>query len=318
MSPNDDFARSLIESGKADHAPESAVARALRTSAHAQGSASAASTSTALSLHGPWAIGGVVALAAAGGFAFAVRGGAAPSQGSPPPSTTIASSPQNTAPTVAPVHPSPAQASGPVARVRVEEHTTCSNVALADAPPTVCSKPGHREQLQLVNTCADAVDVFWVDFQCRESFTGRIEPGETFDQATFDTHPWRVRDHATHRLVKEWVGPTQPEPPPAPVALADVVIDEGVSATERAPTVCSRNGSQANVTFVNQRKSGISVIFWVDYDCHERVFQRLEPGGTWVAHTFDTHPWRVRDENGKLLVDYTSVGEDTTVYVSLP
>ena len=56
----------------------------------------------------------------------------------------------------------------------------------------------------------------WVDFKCRESFVGKLAPGETLGQNTYDTHPWRVRDHATRRLIKEWVGPRQPEPPATP------------------------------------------------------------------------------------------------------
>jgi hypothetical protein len=187
-----------------------------------------------------------------------------------------------------------------------------------DYPPTVCSTKGRQEGMELVNSCGEAVDVYWVDYKCRESFVTRLAPGETMGQNTYDTHPWRVRDHATHRLIKEWVGPRLPEPSATPVQMPDIVIRDGAMAPDRPAQVCSRASSAATLRFVNQRTSGVSVVFWVNEECTEELHERLEPGATMAVSTFDAHAWRVRDETGALLVDFVPESEDQTVYVSLP
>ena len=69
---------------------------------------------------------------------------------------------------------------------------------------------------------------------------------------------------------------------------------------------------------MNERTSGVSVVFWVDGDCKENVYRRMDPGTTWESKTFIADSWRVRDEKGGLLVDYVPDFPDETVYVSLP
>jgi hypothetical protein len=198
--------------------------------------------------------------------------------------------------------------------------SACERVRIADHEPTVCSEDSaRRESLELVNTCGATVDVFWVDYRCRETFTARVLPGETFRQNTYDTHPWRVRDHQTHHLIKEFVGPRQPDLGDAgPIALPDVVITDNSSAEDVAPPLCWRSGRPGSLRFSNQRTRGVSVLFSIDSQCKEQVRNRLEPGETWTTQTFEPSPWRVRDETGALLVDVVPSVPDSTVYVALP
>jgi VHL beta domain len=296
------FARALLDAARAD-APSAAA------KAHARGAVLAAATAPVLPV-GAWVGGGaLVALAAAAAVAVAVR--ATP----PKPAATIPTIVAE-APSRAPA-PSPRRTS-PAALAAAREPKSCDAVRLPDEPPTVCSTPGRVEPLELVNTCAETVDVFWVDYQCRETFAGRVAPGESFEQRTFDTHPWRVRDHATHRLIKEWVGPRMADPPEGPIELPDVVIDDRSRAPDLPPTMCSRASHEARLRFVNNRTRGVSVVFWVDRDCHESLYGRLEPGGIFEQKTYEAHPWRVRDEQGVLLVDLVPDAPDETVYVTLP
>src|SRR6185369_3237404 len=95
---------------------------------------------------------------------------------------------------------------------------SCTDVSLPDAAPTVCSTPGEPLLLELVNTCGtETLDVYWVNYQCKEVFYKELTPGETWTQSTFVSHPWRVREHQSHRLVKE-VAPTPPTDKSAVVA----------------------------------------------------------------------------------------------------
>ncbi len=308
--PGSEFARSLVEAGKTEQLPAGAAGRAVRQLALSIPAAAAASSLSLVSTGG-WTIGAVVALAAAVGMAVSTQ---REHPAAPAPSATVmappsSGSPPLTDPTSSPLAVQPAAPS---------RGSLCERVELPDYEPTVCSKPGHEEAMQVVNTCGDAVDLFWVDFKCRETFVARLAPGESIDHTTYDMHPWRVRDHATHKLIKEWVGPRLPDPPDKPVTLPDVVIRDGMSMEEGTPSTCSHSGDPALLRFVNQRTSGVSVVFWVDYQCHEQVTRRMEPGETWTVHTFDTHPFRVRDERGGLLMEFVPDGVDQTVYVSLP
>jgi hypothetical protein len=217
-----------------------------------------------------------------------------------------------------PAAPRARVAPGPAAPAAGREPSSCERVVLDDREPSECSRPGHQEEIEVLNTCGEDVDVFWVDFKCRESFVKRLAPGDTLRQHTYDTHPWRVRDHATHRLVKEWVGPTQPELPSQRVPLPDQVITDRAGLREAPPAVCSFPSDPATIRFVNERTRGVSVVFWVDYDCQERLYHRLEPGETWTQETYAAHPWRVRDEGGALLLDFAPDGQDNTVYISVP
>jgi hypothetical protein len=308
-NPGTDFARSLLDAGKSEQPPAGATARVLRRVA---GAGTATGSASVLAAKGAWSVAAVATLAAAAGVAVFLEHGA-PDTADRAPSTVA-----TTTPTTAASPPSQTSQPSPARQAAARATTACERVDLPDHEPTVCSVPGHRERIEVVNTCADDVDLFWIDYKCRESFVGRVAPGQQLGQTTYDTHPWRVRDHATHRLVKEWVGPAQPEAPKDPVELPEVAIDDGSSAPEAPPSVCSRPGNGATLRVVDRRTSGVSTVFWVDFDCHEQVFRRLEPGETWVESTFDTHPWRVRDENGRLLVDFVPEGIDQTVYVSLP
>jgi hypothetical protein len=314
MDPGSQFARSLVDAGKTEQPPAGATARAFGRLAG--GSAATATSATgAFAWTGGWTLSAVVVLAAAAGVALAVQRERGPTVSAETPATPTVAAPEPSNPTPTSGPAAPAGASTPAALGR---GSLCERVEVPDYVPTACSQAGRQESMQLVNTCGDAVDVFWVDFKCRESFVARLAPGETLNHMTYDTHPWRVRDHATRRLIKEWVGPRQPEPLAIPVHLADIVIRDGASATDGTPQVCSHPSDRASLRFVNQRTSGVSVVFWVDDDCKEGVSQRLEPGATWTSSTFEAHPWRVRDETGALLVDFVPEGLDQTVYVALP
>jgi len=90
----------------------------------------------------------------------------------------------------------------------------CSSISVPDDPPTVCATDGEPMLLTVVNTCStEPVDLYFVTFLCDERFYKQIAPGESVYQPTYDTHPWRVRDHATHRLLKE-ITPTRPPTKP--------------------------------------------------------------------------------------------------------
>lgn len=68
-----------------------------------------------------------------------------------------------------------------------------SCAVIADTKPTVCSMAGAARNVIFKNGCAQAVDIWWVDFTCGEKFYHRLQPGEMYTQGSFVTHPWRAR-----------------------------------------------------------------------------------------------------------------------------
>jgi hypothetical protein len=182
------------------------------------------------------------------------------------------------------------------------------------------------------SACSEAtLDLFWVDTSCQEVFRGLIPPGGTVWQDSWDTHVFRLRDHTTHRLVKEmlvarvegardrtayWKGP--------PTELPLVVVHEGDAPMPESPPVeCTRGGGRAALIHIkNERKSGPIALMQLDTDCKEDGWGRpprfIPPGTTVDVHTSEGHAFRLRDATGALLADLPPAMLDTTTYITVP
>lgn len=168
-------------------------------------------------------------------------------------------------------------------------------VAAADrAQP--CSSWGRPVRMILENRLSSPVDLFWIDYDCNEQSRGQIAPGETYHGISYDTHPFRVRDPESHGVIKE-LPALSPDPD-----TTRTFIDDSQSPADVPPSVCSTKPSKDMVgMFVDARPAAIDVL-WVDYQCHEVFYKRLEPGEELKQRTFDTHPWRFRDSATHRLV----------------
>lgn len=72
--------------------------------------------------------------------------------------------------------------------------------------------------------------------------------------------------------------------------------------TVHAQEACDPGGGnrKATATFVNTSAARVQV-YWVDYDCVERLYHTLSAGAQYRQPTFVSQLWRVRDENGNLV-----------------
>jgi hypothetical protein len=171
------------------------------------------------------------------------------------------------------------------------------------------------------------LDLYFVSEGCEEMFIGMVGPGEVFLQDTWDSKVFRVRDHTSHELVKEFV-PEHVEGAPdrikdwkgPPTQLPVVTIhDTDAPIPEASPLACSHGGGRAARIHVrNERKSGHVSLMLVDPECREKVERLIEPGNKYDGHTSEGHSFRVRDANGALLLDIAPVDLDTTRYVTVP
>ncbi|HEY4122037.1 MAG TPA: hypothetical protein VGM56_29425 [Byssovorax sp.] len=173
--------------------------------------------------------------------------------------------------------------------------SSCAGAALPEAVATTCSSSGPPMLLEITNACSDeTLDLYWVDFECNEVFYSQIEPGAVRYQSTFASHPWRVRDHATHRLVKEIARQQEGDAtPPQPIeGEQPFVVEPGETAEESKR--CSEAGLNARISLENKRPTPVEV-YWVDYGCEEIFKGYVAPGETWHQNTWDAHLFRVRD-----------------------
>jgi hypothetical protein len=83
-------------------------------------------------------------------------------------------------------------------------------VVLGEKGQTACSVESTVPvTIAVVNQMQRPVVMYWIDFECHEVDKGTIEAGGRWDQRTFLTHSWRIRDRETGRVVKEFI--TTPE-----------------------------------------------------------------------------------------------------------
>ncbi len=80
---------------------------------------------------------------------------------------------------------------------------TDADPAPTDAPPTTCSEVGHTVDLTVTNGRSSAVELVFVDYDCKEVPKRQLAPGESWRKKESDGHRWRMRDVATKRLVRE-------------------------------------------------------------------------------------------------------------------
>jgi hypothetical protein len=59
--------------------------------------------------------------------------------------------------------------------------------------------------IAVLNESPRTVTLWWVDYDGREVARGTIRPGQRWDQRTFLTHPWRVRDAVTSQLMRDFI-----------------------------------------------------------------------------------------------------------------
>lgn len=106
------------------------------------------------------------------------------------------------------------------------------------------------------------------------------------------------------------------EPKGVDAGAADMSAEpdmDDVDPVEPIPDVCSpAGGDSITVDFVNETtKTGVLV--WVDFDCEQVEYARIEPGGEHRQSTFVGHVWRLNDESGDALVQAIIEPGDSTI-----
>jgi len=92
---------------------------------------------------------------------------------------------------------SPAPSSQPE---NVKGATTTPNVSLRSIEGSTSTS------VKFVNNSNEVVNIYWKDYQGNEKFYNKLAPGQSYDQQTFVTHPWIVRDQSNKKILLTIVG----------------------------------------------------------------------------------------------------------------
>ena len=332
----EDFSKALLRSASSE-APSSAAKVSAFTAAEralhmtASASAGAAGAKAAIGSKMIFAIAATAVLAGGAGASGGYEWGRASApaklvheENAANPAESVIAKPATTG---APAPNANAQPSVSAAAETTESPDVCESTTANES--NACStNGGHTVTFALKSSCSkELLDLFWVDDSCHEIFKGIVHPGEVFWQDSWDSHVFRLRDHATHKLVKEftpqavggapdraayWKGP--------PTELPLVAVKEGDRPiTETAPPECAHGGGRAAmIHFRNDRKDAPIFVMSVDAQCQEHLMKQLDAGAKVDWHTSEGHAFRVRDAAGALLVDVPPTSLDTATYLSVP
>jgi hypothetical protein len=130
----------------------------------------------------------------------------------------------------------------------------------------------------------------------------------------------REYDPALYRLITRVFaedGWRPPCPPPTPVTLARAPRPGAVPPEPADVMTCSpTTGVRARLVVMNRRTEPVDLL-WLSYDCREKRYDRIAPGGQSVQETFDHHRWRIRDAaTGALLLEAeATAGSNSEVVV---
>jgi len=71
-------------------------------------------------------------------------------------------------------------------------------------------------ELTFENRSQRTIVVYWIDYRGEEVFYRRLVPGQSYDQPTYVTHPWRIREEGSAVEIKTVVAGS----------LRNVIVDE--------------------------------------------------------------------------------------------
>jgi len=159
--------------------------------------------------------------------------------------------------------------------------------AIAAQPNTLktCSTAwSSTANLKIHNNHSQKVDLYWVDYQCNEVKYTTINPGYTVVQPSFITHPWRIRESGSGKLLKQ------------------VTLNKAGTTVVGAKDECSAGGSDAVQLEIYNNDSSAVEVYWMDYNCKERYYYRVYPGKKQTINTYATHVWRIRKPNSGIVL----------------
>ncbi len=83
--------------------------------------------------------------------------------------------------------------------------TPVPETAPGEEAPACSTSSEVNVNLTFVNNSDNIVDVYWIDYNCEQQLYGTLEPGGSYQQGTYATHPWLFIDAKTGDTLKTFV-----------------------------------------------------------------------------------------------------------------
>ena len=184
---------------------------------------------------------------------------------------------------------------------------------------------GGDTEVIFVNQTKGDIFYYWLDFDGKLRYYGRVVPNRIRVRPTYTGHVWLVKaygwdlavfqagEKTGRALISEW----PPELVECHRQLRDPNSDgcgEWVSLNQYDPSALSSlksetGGGRTEVIFVNQTQDEI-FFYWLDFDGKQKYFGRVAPDGIRVRRTYTGHVWLVKNAAGMDLVVFQA-GEKT-------
>ena len=101
------------------------------------------------------------------------------------------------------------------------------------------------------------------------------------------------------------------------VGCAAPVRSEKASLIQVAAARSAANLSTAQIEFVNDSGQVVK-IFWVDFEGHQKLYQTLKVGESYVQKTYLNHPWLVTDASDNVWYMFFADAQPRTVDITRP
>ncbi len=130
-------------------------------------------------------------------------------------------------------------------------------------------------------------DVYWVDYEGKEVRYGQLEPGQSYLQSTFSTHPWRIRE------------------PQSKAELGLFIPSDEVQQTYDIEFKSTMGEKKTIMNFVNKSNLELN-LDWVDYSGKRINYGKIKPYSTFTQSTYATHPWILADQYSGRIVNIST------------
>ncbi|KAF9458150.1 von Hippel-Lindau disease tumor suppressor, beta/alpha domain-containing protein, partial [Collybia nuda] len=153
---------------------------------------------------------------------------------------------------------------------------------------------GSSTIVTFINCLSVEVKVNWIDFDGKLKFYKALAPNSQYDQQTYVGHPWVVYTDTAFAVFHPLSGDNlnraiidNPTRPGRNNGTTLIPIREMAAL----PCVWSLNGGASTyVTFFNNRFEAVRV-YWIDMEGKKKLYETLQPGGTYQQQTYVNHPW---------------------------
>jgi len=144
--------------------------------------------------------------------------------------------------------------------------------------------------IKFINNHSASVDIVWSSYQGEDIKYNTLEYGESYEQPSFATHPWKIVEAETGTVLKIFV---------AHVGQTSYDVEAVDLSSRHSQNPCT-------IYFVNNLPPGHYVeVRWVNFEGEEIPYCTLSSGQSYVQQSYLTHPWKLYDisdeENHKCL-----------------